>query len=79
MSAVTAAGLARHERRTDPQGRAVELREASATRRLTSPERNELNDIFAQADARLRADLARKAAARHKAPAKRAGKSTGSK
>jgi len=70
--AITAAGLARHERIVDPDGRADELRAASATRRLTTPERHELNDIVARTQNSLRAELAGRALKASKASRKAA-------
>jgi len=70
--AITAAGLARHERIVDPDGRAEVLRAVSATRRLTSPERHELNDIVARTQNSLRAELAGKALKASKAARKAA-------
>jgi hypothetical protein len=64
---VTAADLARHERLVDPDGRAQALREASATRRLTSPERAELQEITQRAENSLRAELDRLALTASKA------------
>jgi len=70
--AFTAAGLARHEKIVDPDGRAAELREASATRRLTSPERDELNDIAARTQHSLMAELAANALKASRAASKAA-------
>jgi hypothetical protein len=56
---ISASKLARHEKLVDPAGRAQELRDAAATRRLTSPERAELAEIVARAENSLRAEMAR--------------------
>jgi hypothetical protein len=55
---ISATKLAQHERLVDPAGRAKALRDASATRRLTGPERAELNEIVACSENSLRAEMA---------------------
>jgi hypothetical protein len=54
---LTAADLARHEKLIDPDGRAQQLRNAAARRRLTNAERLELMDILGRIEADARARL----------------------